>query len=72
VHKAQPSECEIVRTLVEAAGQYVTGPELQHGPGCKGKKIWKVIKGVETAIPEITKYLEHGGNKGYRLLQGSD
>ncbi len=69
-YDANPEWCSIVQALIDAEGRYVTGPEMQKLPGCKGRKIWKVIQNIEQVIPTIKPYLRHEGNKGYRLLSG--
>jgi biotin operon repressor len=69
-HDAELEWCSIVQSLIDASGDYVTGPEMRSLRGCRGKKIWKVVQELEEAIPTIKPYLRHEGNKGYRLLNG--
>jgi len=69
-HDAELEWCSVLQALVDAEGEWRTGPQMKTLRGCKGKKIWKVLKALESAIPSIKSYLKHGGNRGYRLLNG--
>jgi hypothetical protein len=68
-HDAELPWCSIVQSLIDADGDYVTGPAMNNLKGCRGKKISNVIKAMESAIPDLTAYVLHEGNKGYRLLK---
>lgn len=69
-HDAKLEWCSIIRALIDADTNYVTGPDMRELRGCKGKKIWKEIKELEQAIPSLKSYLKHEGNRGWRLLKG--
>jgi len=66
----QPHETQMLNALVEAADDgtwWMTGPELRELPACKGKKIAREFKILEERVPVLRDFIDHGGNKGYRL-----
>jgi hypothetical protein len=60
--------CQMVKALIDEKGMYVSGPEMLDLKGCAGKNICREIKALEEKIPPIKQYLQHCGNKGYRII----
>jgi len=71
-YPAEPWELSIVQALLDADGDYVTGPDLQNLAGCHGKKIWLVVKGLKARIPALDGCLAGQRRNGFRLIKSEN
>jgi hypothetical protein len=70
-HPVQPHLAQMANALIEAAATgewWVTGPQMNDLPGCKGKKITREI-GKLRAIPGLDTLIRSESPKGYRLTE---
>jgi hypothetical protein len=71
-YEVEPHEAQMLNALINAKEDqewWVTGPQMQDLPACKGKKPSRELQKLEAKIPALKDIIKHGGNKGYRLTE---
>ena len=67
-YDAPPHHCRMIKALLDAEGDYVTGPEMEDLPNCRGEKFSREFDNLVRRIPAIETYLRRRDTRGYRLV----